>query len=384
MEMQKIPFNVPPKTGKELTFITEALSNDRLCGDGFFSKRCEDWFEFNLGCKKTYFTPSCTQALEIAAILIDIRPGDEVIMPSYTFVSTANAFVLRGAKIIFVDIRPDTMNIDETLIEDAITERTKAIVPVHYAGVSCEMDHIMELASKYGLYVIEDAAQCVMSSYKGRPLGTIGHLGAFSFHETKNYTSGGEGGLLLINDECFIERAGIIREKGTNRSQFIKGMVDKYTWLDIGSSYLPSELQAAYLWGQLTNPQEINNFRLGVWDFYLEAFTPLQEQGIIELATIPEGCQHNAHMFYIKANDTDERSALLEFLKARNVFSFFHYVPLHTSTAGKKYGEFTSNDIYTTVESERLIRLPIWFGIEDAMLKRVVRGVFDFYSMPQA
>lgn len=378
--MQRIPFNVPPKTGRESKFISEALSSNKICGDGFFSKQCESWFESTLDCEKTYLTPNCTQALEMAAILIDIRPGDEVILPSYTFVSTANAFVLRGASIVFVDIRPDTMNIDEALIEAAVTKRTKAIVPVHYAGVACEMDTIMSLASKHSLYVIEDAAQGVMSSYKGRPLGTIGHLGAFSFHETKNYTSGGEGGLLIINDQSFVERAGVIREKGTNRSQFFKGMVDKYSWVDVGSSYLPSELQAAYLWGQIDKPHEINDFRLNAWHFYLEMLTPLKEQGFIELPTVPVGCEHNAHMFYLKVKDLDERSALLEFLKVRNIFAAFHYVPLHSSSAGGKHGKFIGEDQFTTKESERLIRLPLWYGIEDIMLERVAQAVLSFFS----
>jgi dTDP-4-amino-4,6-dideoxygalactose transaminase len=378
--MQDIPFNVPPISGNESALFLEVLENKKLCGDGPFSKRCEKWFENRLGCHKALLTPSCTQALEMAAILIDVRPGDEVIMPSYTFVSTANAFVLRGAKIIFVDIRPDTMNIDETLIEAAITAKTKAIVPVHYAGVSCEMDTIMAIASEYGLYVIEDAAQGVMSKYKERPLGSIGHLAAFSFHETKNYTSGGEGGLLIINDHQFIERAEIIREKGTNRSMFLQGAVDKYSWVDIGSSYLPSELQAAYLWGQLNKADEINNFRLNAWRYYFEAFFTLQQQKVFELPIVPSDCNHNAHMFYLKVKDLKERGALLQYLKEHGVYAAFHYVPLHSSIAGSVHSKFIGEDIFTTKESDRLVRLPLWYGLEEGMLSRITQAVSNFYT----
>ncbi|HIJ91179.1 MAG: dTDP-4-amino-4,6-dideoxygalactose transaminase [Desulfobulbaceae bacterium] len=358
-----IPFNKPPHTGNEEQYVLAAMKSPQISGDGEFGKRCQRWFEARLGCRKTLLTPSCTHALEMAAILIGIEPGDEVIMPSYTFVSTANAFALRGARIVFVDIRPDTMNIDETRIEAAITPQTKAIVPVHYAGVGCEMDAIMTLAEKYGLFVIEDAAQGMMSRYKGRPLGTIGHLGAYSFHETKNYTSGGEGGLLIINDGRFAERAEIIREKGTNRSQFFRGMVDKYSWVDIGSSYLPSELQAAYLWGQLEMAEAINADRLASWLAYRDKLSPLAATGVIELPVVTETCEHNAHMFYVKVKDLEERTELLSQCREEAIWAVFHYVPLHSAPAGLKYGRFSGRDIYTTSQSERLIRLPLYYGI---------------------
>lgn len=373
-----IPFNKPPHTGNEEQYVLEAMKSPQLSGDGPFTKRCQRWFEEQLGCRKTLLTPSCTHALEMAAILIGIEPGDEVIMPSYTFVSTANAFALRGARIVFVDIRPDTMNIDETRIEAAITPQTKAIVPVHYAGVGCEMDAIMTLAEKYGLFVIEDAAQGMMSRYKGRPLGTIGHLGTYSFHETKNYTSGGEGGLLIINDGRFAERAEIIREKGTNRSQFFRGMVDKYSWVDIGSSYLASELQAAYLWGQLEMAEAINNDRLTSWLAYRDKLTPLAEAGVIELPVIAETCQHNAHMFYIKVKDLEERTALLELYKKYVIWAVFHYVPLHSAVAGLKYGRFSGRDIYTTSQSERLIRLPLYYGITGKEIDTVCEKIEEW------
>lgn len=375
-----IPFNVPPCTGGEEQYIKQALTSNKLSGDGQFGKRCQGWFESHLPARKTLLTPSCTAALELAAILIDIQPGDEVVMPSYTFVSTANAFVLRGAKIVFVDIRPDTMNIDENLIESAITPKTRAIVPVHYAGVACEMDTIMAIAERNNLYVIEDAAQGMMSSYKGRALGTIGHLGAFSFHETKNYTSGGEGGLLIINDERFAERAEVIREKGTNRSQFFRGMVDKYQWVDIGSSYLPSELQSAYLWAQLEHATQINDARLAAWNYYCEQLKPLAEAGCIELALIPGGYNHNAHMFYLKTSGLAERNELLEHLKSCDILAVFHYVPLHTAKAGRAFGRFHGEDRFTTKESERLVRLPLWYGIENAAQKEVVEAIIEFYQ----
>lgn len=375
-----IPFNKPLCTGSEKKYIIESLRGTKLSGDGPYSQKCQSWFEANLPAKKVLLTPSCTAALEMAALLIDIQPGDEVIMPSYTFVSTANAFVLRGAKVVFVDIRPDTMNIDEKLIEPAITDKTRAIVPVHYAGVGCEMDAIMAIANRHKLYVIEDAAQGMMSSYKGQALGTIGHIGTFSFHETKNYTSGGEGGLIIINDERFAERAEIIREKGTNRSQFFRGMVDKYQWVDVGSSHLPSELQAAYLWGQLENAQEINKSRLSAWDFYDKKIHPLANKGHIELATIPPGCTHNAHMFYLKTSGLEERTALLAHFKERGILAVFHYVPLHTAKAGRDYGRFHGVDRFTTNESERLVRLPMWFGIDEAIQQRVVDAIFEFYQ----
>lgn len=375
-----IPFNKPPYTGKEEKYVLEAIRGDKISGDGPYGKRCQEWFQNKLGASKTLLTPSCTAALEMAAMLIDIKPGDEIIMPSYTFVSTANAFVLRGAKIVFVDIRPDTMNIDETKIEAAITDRTKAIVPVHYAGVSCEMDAIMDIAGRYSLYVIEDAAQGVMSSYKGRPLGTIGHLGAFSFHETKNYTSGGEGGLLIINDARFIERAEVIREKGTNRSQFFRGQVDKYTWVDIGSSYLPSEIQAAYLWAQLEEADEINDTRLRAWTSYYDSFKELVKKGLIELPIIPDYCAHNAHMFYIKVTNLKVRTELLGFLKNKNILGAFHYIPLHSTPTGNCLGQFFGDDLYTTRESERLLRLPMYYGLSECQIKLVVEGVLEFFK----
>lgn len=378
--MISIPFNVPPLTGNEQQYILHSLKSAKLSGDGPFGKKCQAWFEKVLPARKTLLTPSCTAALELAALLIDIKPGDEIIMPSYTFVSTANAFVLRGARIVFVDIRPDTMNIDEVKIEAAITERTKAIVPVHYAGVACNMDVIMNIADAHGLYVIEDAAQGMMSSYKGKALGSIGHLGAFSFHETKNYTSGGEGGLLIINDERFAERAEIIREKGTNRNQFFRGMVDKYQWVDVGSSYLPSELQAAYLWGQLERAEEINRNRLKIWQRYYEAFTPLQQDNKVILPVIPDGCLHNAHMFYLKAADLEERTVLINHLKSKGVTAAFHYVPLHTAKGGQQFARFEGCDHHTTNESERLVRLPIWYGLTPRDQDQVITAVKEFYK----
>ena len=373
-----IPFNKPPHTGNEEQYVLAAMKSPQISGDGEFGKRCQRWFETKLGCRKALLTPSCTHALEMAAILIGIEPGDEVIMPSYTFVSTANAFALRGARIVFVDIRPDTMNIDETRIEAAITPQTKAIVPVHYAGVGCEMDVIMTLAEKYSLFVIEDAAQGMMSRYKGRPLGTIGHLGAYSFHETKNYTSGGEGGLLIINDGRFAERAEIIREKGTNRSQFFRGMVDKYSWVDIGSSYLPSELQAAYLWGQLEMAEAINSDRLASWLSYRDKLGLLAAAGVIELPVVTETCQHNGHMFYIKVKDLEQRTALLEHFKQYVIWAVFHYVPLHSAPAGLKYGRFSGRDIHTTSQSERLIRLPLYYGITGEEIDTVCEKITEW------
>lgn len=377
-----IAFNQPPYTGNEDQYVLEAMRSNKMSGDGPYTKRCHTWFESNLPCKKALLTPSCTAALEMASILVDIQPGDEVIMPSYTFVSTANAFVLRGAKIVFVDIRPDTMNIDETKIEAAITDRTKAIVPVHYAGVACEMDTIMDIAQRHNLCVIEDAAQGVMSAYKGKALGTIGHLGCFSFHETKNYTSGGEGGLLIINDDKFKERAEIIREKGTNRSQFFRGMVDKYSWVDIGSSYLPGDIQAAYLWGQLEKVHEINDNRLASWSYYYDQLEPLQAAGKIQLPTVPNNCIHNAHMFYIKVQDIEVRSQLIEHLKNNDVMVVFHYIPLHSSVAGKSLGIFYGEDEFTTSESEKLVRLPMWYGLSDEQQSKVVQKIHNFFSKP--
>jgi dTDP-4-amino-4,6-dideoxygalactose transaminase len=375
-----IPFNKPPFTGNEQNYVLESIKSSKISGDGEFTKRCHEWFEEKLHCKKALLTTSCTHALEMAAILLDIQEGDEVIMPSYTFVSTANAFVLRGAKIVFVDIRPDTMNIDETKIEKAITDKTKVIVPVHYAGVGCEMDTIMALAKRYNLFVVEDAAQGMMSSYKGKALGTIGHLGAFSFHETKNYTSAGEGGLLIINDEKFKERAEIIREKGTNRSLFFRGMIDKYSWVDVGSSYLMNDVSAAYLWGNLEKADEIIQDRLNSWQIYYDGLKELKEKGLIELPTIPEGCIHNAHMFYIKVKNLETRSKLIEYLKQEGILSVFHYVPLHTAPAGVKFGRFYSKDDYTTIESERLIRLPIYYGLENTNVERVYNVATSFFK----
>lgn len=376
----QIGFNKPPFTGNEPEYVLQAMRSDKISGDGAFGKLSQGWFEAQLGCKKALLTPSCTAALEMAAILIDIQLGDEVIMPSYTFVSTANAFVLRGAKIVFVDIRPDTMNIDETLIEAAITPKTKAIVPVHYAGVGCEMDAIMDIASRYGVFVIEDAAQGMMSRYQGNALGTIGHLGAYSFHETKNYTSGGEGGLLIINDERFVARAESIREKGTNRSQFFRGMVDKYSWVDIGSSYLLSDIQAAYLWGQLEKADEINLNRLATWNSYHQSLSKLASEGIIDIPTIPETCDQNGHMYYIKVRDMIQRTALLEHLKSDGINAVFHYVPLHSSTAGRQFARYNGQDVFTTKESERLIRLPMWYGLDQQSRERVVQSVSKFYD----
>ena len=373
------PFNRPPHTGNEDRYVLAAMRSDKISGDGKFGQQCQRWFEQHLGCKKALLTPSCTQALEMAALLIDIRPGDEVIMPSYTFVSTANAFVLRGAVIVFVDIRPDTMNMDETLIEAAITPKTKAIVPVHYAGMACEMDTIMDIASRHGLLVVEDAAQGMMSTYKGRALGTIGHLAAFSFHETKNITSGGEGGLLIINDDRFIQRAEIIREKGTNRSQFFRGMVDKYSWVDMGSSYLPSEIQAAYLWGQLEWADKITQNRLATWQAYQADFLALEPAGRIQLPVIPDGCEHNGHMFYFKCQDLAERTAFLAHMKRSDILAVFHYVPLHSAPAGKQFARFHDADVYTTQESDRLVRLPLWYGMEDATRQRIVQCVLEFF-----
>lgn len=329
-----IPFNKPPVVGTEVEYMQQAMKSGKLCGDGSFTKKCEEWMEKRFGSAKVLLTPSCTASLEMAAILLDIQPGDEVIMPSYTFVSTSNAFVLRGAKVVFVDIRPDTMNIDETKIEAAITDKTKAIVPVHYAGVACEMDIIMALAKKYNLFVVEDAAQGVMSTYKGRALGSIGHIGCYSFHETKNYSSGGEGGATLINDPAMIGRAEIIREKGTNRSEFFRGQVDKYTWRDIGSSYLMSDLQAAYLWAQLEEAEKINERRLAFWQIYYDALTPLAQDGLLTLPVVPENLEQNAHMFYIKLKDVAERTAFSEYMKANDVLTVFHHVPLHSCPAG--------------------------------------------------
>ncbi len=373
-----IHFNEPPFTGKEFEYMRQTVENAHICGDGYFTKKCHAWLEKRMKSPKVLLTTSCTHALEMAAILQDIAPGDEVIMPSYTFASTADAVVLRGGKPVFVDIRPDTMNIDEKLIEDAITDRTKAIWVMHYAGVACEMDTIMDIARRHHLGVVEDAAQAVMSTYKGVPLGSIGDYGCFSFHETKNYSMG-EGGAILIRDIANRDRAEIIREKGTDRSRFWRGQVDKYTWVDFGSSYLPSDMNAAYLWAQLELADEINNKRLHLWNIYDQELSELAEQGKIELPYIPEGCQHNAHMFYIKTDDIEQRSRLIAFLKENEIGAVFHYIPLHTVAAGKKYGVFHGTDRYTTRESERLLRLPLHYRITDEDVYRVCSKVKEFY-----
>lgn len=374
-----IVFNQAPFTGKEFGYIQKAIDNKKICGDGEFTKKCSEWLEAKTGASKVLLTTSCTHALEMAALLCDIKEGDEVIMPSYTFVSTADAFVLRGAKIVFVDIRPDTMNIDETKIEDAITDKTKVIVPVHYAGVACEMDTIMDIAKRHNLMVVEDAAQGLMSTYKGKALGTIGDFGCISFHETKNYSMG-EGGALYINDPKYIEDAEIIREKGTNRSKFFRGQVDKYTWVNAGSSYLPSDMNAAYLWAQLEIADEINNHRMELWNMYYEGLKLLEEKGFIERPIIPEGCEHNAHMFYIKTKNLEERSTLINYLKDREIDSVFHYIPLHTSEAGIKFGIMNGEDIYTTVESERIIRLPMNYDLTIDEVKVVVETINNFFG----
>ena len=374
-----INFNVPPFTGKEMEYMRDAVTNQKICGDGSYTKKCNEWIEKKTGTGKCLLTTSCTHALELAALLAEIKPGDEVIMPAFTFVSTADAFVLRGATVVFVDIRPDTMNIDETKIEAAITDKTKAIAPVHYAGVGCEMDTIMEIARKHNLLVVEDAAQGMMSTYKGKPLGTIGDFGAFSFHETKNYSMG-EGGALLIRDKEHLELAEIIREKGTNRSKFFRGQIDKYTWVEFGSSYLPSDLNAAYLWAQLELADEINENRLASWNRYKEGLSDLAQKGYITLPVIPEECVHNAHMFYIKAKDIEERTRLIKFLKENEILSVFHYIPLHTAPAGIKYGRFHGEDEYTTKESERLLRLPMYYGLEAEQVDYIIGKVKEFYG----
>ncbi|MEE1281496.1 MAG: dTDP-4-amino-4,6-dideoxygalactose transaminase [Acutalibacteraceae bacterium] len=377
--MKRIPFNVPPYIGKEDKYIKKAIDSRKICGDGEFTRLCNSKLEELTGTKKALITTSGTSALEMSALLAEIEQGDEVIMPSYTFVSTANAFVLRGAKIVFVDIRPDTMNIDEKLIESAITPKTKAIVPVHYAGVACEMDTICDIAKKHNLIVIEDAAQGVMSYYKGKALGSIGDFGCYSFHETKNYSMG-EGGALLINCDNAVERAEIIREKGTNRTKFFRGQVDKYTWVDLGSSYLQSELNCAYLYAQIENPDIINESRIKAWNKYYELLKPLEEEGDIALPVIPQECVHNAHMFYIKVKDLTERTKLIAFLKEKGVNAVFHYIPLHTSPAGMQFGIFSGEDKYTTKESERLLRLPMYYNIEEQDVIYIAEKVREFYK----
>lgn len=374
-----INFNVPPFTGKEMDYIRQAVENQKICGDGEFTKKCNSWIEERTGTNKCLLTTSCTHATELAALLADIKPGDEVIMPAYTFVSTADAFVLRGATAVFVDIRPDTMNIDETKIEAAITPKTRAIVPVHYAGVACEMDTIMDVAKRHNLVVIEDAAQGIMATYKGKALGAIGDFGCFSFHETKNYSMG-EGGALLIRDEKYVEDAEILREKGTNRSKYYRGQIDKYTWINYGSSYLPSDMNAAYLYAQLEMADEINDTRLSRWNQYYELLTPLAKAGKIELPVIPKECVHNGHMFYIKTKDIEERSRLIDYLKENGVWAVFHYIPLHTAPAGKKFGRFNGEDVYTTKESERLLRLPMFYKLTEDEVSYIVEKVKSFYE----
>lgn len=374
-----ISFNVPPYVGTELDYVRQAIGAQKICGDGQFTKNCNRWMEERFGAQKVLLTTSGTTALDMAAQLCGLKPGDEVILPSFTFSSTATAFAMTGATLVFVDIRPDTMNIDEAKIEAAITDKTKVIVPVHYAGVACEMDTIMQIAEKYNLKVVEDAAQAVMSTYKGKALGTWGDFGCYSFHETKNYSMG-EGGALVINDPFYNERAEILREKGTNRSKFFRGQVDKYTWVDLGGSYLPSDMNAAYLWAQLQVADEINNDRLKTWNIYNEAFKPLAEAGKFELPVVPEDCVHNAHMFYLKCRDLEERTAFIDFMKQRGVLPVFHYIPLHSAPAGLKYGRFHGDDVYTTAESERLVRLPMYYQLLETDVQKVISAVKEFFS----
>lgn len=375
----RINFNVPPFTGREMIYIKQAVDAQKICGDGQFTAKCNKWIENKTGCEKALLTTSCTHATELAALLADIRPGDEVIMPSYTFVSTADAYVLRGATPVFVDIRPDTMNIDETLIEDAITERTKAIVPVHYAGVGCEMDVIMDIARRHNLMVIEDAAQGIMSTYKGQALGAIGDMGCFSFHETKNFSMG-EGGALLMKDSRFIEDAEIFREKGTDRSKFFRGQVDKYRWVNYGSSYLPSDMNAAYLWAQLELADEITKARMDRWNQYDALLRDLADKGLIEQPFVPDYCTHNAHMYYIKVRDLEQRGDFINFMKSKDVLTVFHYVPLHTAPAGLKYGRFHGEDNFTTRESDRLVRLPMYYALTEDDVNYICECVHEYFE----
>lgn len=373
-----IHFNIPPFVGTEFKYMQEAVSNHKICGDGPFTKRCNEWLENKFNAEKIMLTTSGSSALDMAALLCGITPGDEVILPSFTFSSTANSFVLAGAKLVFVDIRPDTMNIDETKIEAAITEKTKVICPVHYAGVSCNMNVIMDIAKRHNLMVVEDAAQGVMSKYNGKYLGTIGDFGCYSFHETKNYSMG-EGGAIVINNEKYIEKAEILREKGTNRSQFYRGQVAKYNWVDFGDSYLQSDLNAAYLWAQLEKADVINDNRLATWNTYHESFSDLQKKGLVELPTIPDGCLHNAHMFYLKCKDLDTRQSYIQFMKENDILCVFHYVPLHSAPAGRKFGRFSGEDKYTTQESDRLVRLPLYYNIDKNDLEKVVNKTIEFF-----
>lgn len=374
-----IHFNVPPFVGNEFEYMKEAVNNHKICGDGPFTKKCDEWMEKRFHANKVLLTTSGSSALDMAALLCELSPGDEVILPSFTFPSTANAFVLAGAKLVFVDIRPDTMNIDETKIEAAITDRTRVICLVHYAGVACEMDTIMDIAEKYHLLVVEDAAQGIMSTYKGKALGTIGDFGCYSFHETKNYSMG-EGGAIVINNSKYIERAEILREKGTNRAQFFRGQIAKYNWVDFGDSYLQSDLNAAYLWAQLEKADEINENRLKTWNMYYNAFLPLQNKGIIELPVIPDGCVHNAHMFYIKCRDYETRQAYIHFMKENEILCVFHYVPLHSAPAGLKFGRFAGVDEHTTSDSDRLVRLPMYYMIRKEDLEKVIDKTLEFFE----
>ena len=376
--MAKIPFNIPPYIGTELSYVQQAIDAHKICGDGEFTKKCNKWLLDRFGGEGALLTTSGTTALEMATLLCGLKEGDEVILPSFTFSSTANAVVLTGATPVFVDIRPDTMNLDETKIEAAITDRTKAIMPVHYAGVACEMDTIMDIAKRHGLKVIEDAAQGVMSYYKGRALGTIGDFGCYSFHETKNYSMG-EGGALILTHKEDVEPAEILREKGTNRARFFRGQIDKYTWVEYGSSYLPSDMNAAYLWAQLLEADRINEDRLAIWNAYAEAFRPLAQEGKIELPTVPADCVHNAHMFYVKLRDLAQRTAFIRYLRDREISSVFHYIPLHSSPAGLKFGRFCGEYVYTTRESDRLARLPLYYGMKPEDRERVIDTVLSFF-----
>ena len=374
-----IQFNVPPFVGTELKYMHEAVANHKICGDGPFTKKCNEWMENRFKANRIMLTTSGSTALDMAALLCGLKPGDEVILPSFTFSSTANSFVLAGARLVFVDIRPDTMNIDETKIEAAITERTRVICPVHYAGVACEMDTIMKIAKQHNLMVIEDAAQGVMSTYKGRSLGTIGDFGCYSFHETKNYSMG-EGGAIVINNPAYIERAEILREKGTNRSQFFRGQVAKYNWVDFGDSYLPSDLNAAYLWAQLELADVINDNRCTSWNYYYNALKSIENRGMITLPTIPSDCVHNAHMFYFKCKDLDERQAYIKYMKENDISCVFHYVPLHSAPAGLKFGRFEGIDKYTTADSDRLVRLPMYYNLAEEDIKKVINKTLDFFK----
>lgn len=374
-----VDFNVPPCVGNEIEYVKQAIESHKICGDGQFTKKCHQWMEDRFNAQKVLLTTSGTTALDMAMLLCNLQPGDEVILPSYTFSSTATSAVLAGAKLVFVDVRPDTMNIDENKIEDAITDRTKVIIAMHYAGVACEMDTIMDIAKRHNLIVVEDAAQGVMSKYKGKYLGTIGTFGCYSFHETKNYSMG-EGGALVINDPEYNERAEILREKGTNRAKFFRGQVDKYTWVDFGDSYLPSELNAAYLWAQLLNADEINDNRIATWNRYYQGLQTMAKEGKFEIPTVPEECEHNAHMFYLKCKDLKERSEFIKFMKEKELYCVFHYIPLHSAPAGEKFGRFDGEDEFTTKESERLVRLPMYYGLREDQVDLVVEGIKEFYS----